>query len=111
MANHPCVFPENRPIGKQTLPLHKYQILFLSSQPVHILCFYVTYITKPCSQKNNPLDMPPHEQPKNITEAEIGGLGINLIKHYMEECHYQRRNDKNYLTLSSYITSGESVKS
>lgn len=58
----------------------------------------------------NPLDMPPHQQPKNITEAEIGGLGIHLIKHYMDECHYQRRNDKNHLSLSSYINSGESVK-
>lgn len=52
----------------------------------------------------NPLDMPPHQQPRNITEAEIGGLGIHLIRHYMDECHYQRHNDKNHLILSMYVS-------
>lgn len=47
----------------------------------------------------NPLEMPPHQQPESLAEAEIGGLGIHLIKHYMDHCDYQRINNKNYLLL------------
>ncbi|MDT8310467.1 MAG: ATP-binding protein [Methylophaga sp.] len=52
----------------------------------------------------NPLEMPPHKQPKSIAEAEIGGLGIHLIRHYMDECDYQRHNGKNHLILSMYVS-------
>lgn len=51
----------------------------------------------------NPLDMPPHKQPKNISEADIGGLGIHLIRHYMDECRYTRVNEKNHLILNVNI--------
>lgn len=51
----------------------------------------------------NPLVMPPHEQPKRLSEAEIGGLGIHLIRHYMDECDYQRLNNNNRLTLKLYL--------
>lgn len=51
----------------------------------------------------NPLEMPPHEQPRSLAEAEIGGLGIHLIRHYMDECEYQRIKNNNHLTLKLYL--------
>jgi len=48
----------------------------------------------------NPLEKTPHIQPKTIEDASIGGLGIDLIRHYMDACCYQRKEDKNVLTIT-----------
>jgi anti-sigma regulatory factor (Ser/Thr protein kinase) len=50
----------------------------------------------------NPLARPEHTQPANLEEAEIGGLGIDLIRQFMSECRYARLQDKNRLTLISH---------
>lgn len=47
----------------------------------------------------NPLERPPREQPDSIEEAEIGGLGVDLIRSFMKECRYARRDGLNVLTL------------
>lgn len=47
----------------------------------------------------NPLAMPPHVQPATLADAQIGGLGIDLIRHYMDDCSYQRNGNKNSLIL------------
>ena len=51
----------------------------------------------------NPLDKPEHTQPHSLEEANIGGLGIDLIRHYMDECSYHRQNEKNLLIMTSNI--------
>lgn len=48
----------------------------------------------------NPLVKPKKQTPANLEEADIGGLGIDLIRHYMDECHYQRQTGRNILILS-----------
>jgi len=47
----------------------------------------------------NPLEKTPHIQPKTIEAANIGGLGIDLMRHYMDACCYKRTDDKNVLTI------------
>ena len=37
--------------------------------------------------------------PKNIEEAEIGGLGIYLTKELADELEYQYENDENHLII------------
>ena len=40
-----------------------------------------------------------YETPKNIEEAEIGGLGIYLTKELADELEYQYENDENHLII------------
>lgn len=36
----------------------------------------------------NPLARAPHTQPASLEDARIGGLGVELIRKLMDECHY-----------------------
>lgn len=47
----------------------------------------------------DPLTVPEPRQPASLEEATIGGLGVHLIRHYADECAYERRDDLNVLTL------------
>ncbi len=48
----------------------------------------------------NPLsDAPEPDLDAEIADRPIGGLGIHLVRVMMDEVHYQREQDKNYLTL------------
>ncbi|HIK14685.1 MAG TPA: ATP-binding protein [Leptolyngbyaceae cyanobacterium M33_DOE_097] len=47
----------------------------------------------------DPLQRPEVQLPKTLEEATEGGLGIHLIRSYVDECHYQREADSNVLTL------------
>ncbi len=48
----------------------------------------------------NPLsDAPESDLDAEIADRPIGGLGIHLMRVMMDEVHYQREQDKNYLTL------------
>jgi serine/threonine-protein kinase RsbW len=37
-----------------------------------------------------------------VEEKNIGGMGIYLVKHFMDEVRYERKNGKNILTLIKY---------
>ncbi|KEA62169.1 Serine-protein kinase RsbW [Marinobacterium lacunae] len=49
----------------------------------------------------NPVEAPEHKKPSSLDDAPIGGLGIDLIRHYMDRCEYERSNNKNRLKLTS----------
>ena len=51
----------------------------------------------------NPVSAPPHVKPSSLEEATIGGLGIDLIRHYMDRCEYERVGDRNRLRLTSQV--------
>ncbi len=36
-------------------------------------------------------------------EREIGGLGIHLVRHYIEELHYEREGEENVLRLTKHL--------
>ncbi|MDJ0830724.1 MAG: ATP-binding protein [Desulfobacterales bacterium] len=39
----------------------------------------------------------------SLKDRQIGGLGIHLIKNLMDEINYQRKNNKNILTIKKRI--------
>jgi serine/threonine-protein kinase RsbW len=49
----------------------------------------------------NPLEKPEHLTPHNLEDAQIGGLGVDLILRMMKECHYARINGKNIFKMCS----------
>lgn len=40
---------------------------------------------------------------KPLEERSLGGIGIHIVKSVMNEIYYQRKNDKNILTLKKSI--------
>jgi sigma-B regulation protein RsbU (phosphoserine phosphatase) len=38
-----------------------------------------------------------------LEEREIGGLGIHLVRNFMDNVSYQRRSDKNVVTLVKHL--------
>ena len=45
-----------------------------------------------------------------VAKRSIGGLGIHLIRHYMDEVSYQRTNDQNVLTMKKNLKSTKNNK-
>lgn len=50
---------------------------------------------------------PPPDTKCAIEKRCIGGLGIHFVKHFMDECKYQRKKDKNVIELKKYMTGDE----
>ena len=40
---------------------------------------------------------------KQLEDRSLGGIGIHIVKSIMSEIYYQRKNDKNILTLKKSI--------
>ncbi|MCX7066927.1 MAG: ATP-binding protein [Methylococcales bacterium] len=51
----------------------------------------------------NPLEILDIILPKSLEEADIGGLGIFMIRKYIDESSYQRENNKNIFTMQFKI--------
>ncbi len=51
----------------------------------------------------NPLNYRVQDLNAPLEKRRIGGLGIHLMKNIMDEHHYQRKDDKNILTIKKYI--------
>lgn len=47
----------------------------------------------------NPLESESPDSPNTIDEAEIGGLGIHLVKNLTDELNYVYENNENHLTI------------
>jgi len=47
----------------------------------------------------NPLEKPEHTSPHSLEEAQIGGLGVDLILKIMKKCYYTRVNGKNIFKM------------
>ena len=47
----------------------------------------------------NPLQMPEVDTTIPLDRKPIGGLGIHLMRRFMDELHYQRQGDKNVLRM------------
>jgi len=48
----------------------------------------------------NPLEQAPPDLDKPLTERKIGGLGIFLVRQYMDNVAYKRADGKNILTIT-----------
>ena len=49
----------------------------------------------------NALEVPAHMTPASLDAAEIGGLGVHLIRRLMPHCDYRRENGINVLCLET----------
>ena len=47
----------------------------------------------------DPTQVPPREKPTSLGETRVGELGVHLMRQYSSEMHYERREDRNRLTL------------
>ena len=47
----------------------------------------------------DPSQVPPPTLATSLTEAKVGNLGIHLMRSFASGMHYQRRDDRNRLTL------------
>jgi anti-sigma regulatory factor (Ser/Thr protein kinase) len=47
----------------------------------------------------NPLDAPPPDLDAGIEDRPIGGLGVHLVRSFMDEVLYARQGDRNVVTL------------
>lgn len=50
-------------------------------------------------QAFDPHDAPPPPQARDLAEATVGGFGLHLVKAYAERQDYERRGERNHLTV------------
>ena len=55
----------------------------------------------------NPMDAEKPDFDSSLDQRSVGGLGVHLVKHFTKEIDYERRGNKNILTLKKtfYIDS------
>lgn len=46
----------------------------------------------------DPLSVPPPVKPKSVEEAQVGGLGVHLVRSTADRCRYERSDDRNVFT-------------
>ena len=51
----------------------------------------------------NPLSLETPDLEASIEDREIGGLGVHLVKNYVDNINYDRRSDKNVLMLEKNV--------
>lgn len=51
----------------------------------------------------NPLESPEPDTTTSLEERKIGGLGIHLTRHFIDELSYKRENDKNIVSFKKKI--------
>ena len=51
----------------------------------------------------NPLEQKPPDIDAPIEERPIGGLGIHLVRHYMDALEYRRDKERNILSMKKSI--------
>lgn len=51
----------------------------------------------------NPLELKKPNIECALEDRDIGGLGIHLVKHYINDCIYERRGNKNILIIKKTI--------
>ena len=51
----------------------------------------------------NPLDYPTPDISKPLEQREVGGLGIFFVKELMDSVEYERKENKNILTMTKQL--------
>ena len=51
----------------------------------------------------DPFSADPPELPRSVEESEPGGLGIHLVREFMDRCEYRREGERNIVSLHKRI--------
>jgi anti-sigma regulatory factor (Ser/Thr protein kinase) len=57
----------------------------------------------------NPLEVDARHAPEGLDDAQVGGLGIHLIRMTMPDCQYRRDADHNVFTLQAPLSHSEEL--
>ena len=63
----------------------------------------VSFILKDKGKAFDPTAMPEVDVDEYVATRSVGGLGIHLIRNYMDEVDYQRTNEQNVLTMKKNL--------
>ena len=61
------------------------------------------FIVSDSGRPFDPTAVPEVDTDKSLDERPIGGLGIHLVRSIMDEVHYKRTDEKNYLSMTKTI--------
>ena len=70
----------------------------------------IHFVLKDNGKPFDPTAIPEVDVEDYVAKRSIGGLGIHLIRHYMDEVSYQRTNDQNVLTMKKNLKSTKNNK-
>ncbi len=59
----------------------------------------------------NPLEADARHAPEGLDDAQVGGLGIHLIRMTMPDCEYRRDAERNVLSLHAPLSKTEELAS
>ena len=59
----------------------------------------VTFVVEDTGRAFDPSAAPVPARPASLLDAEPGGLGLTLLRHYCSDLTYERIGDRNRLTL------------
>lgn len=79
-----------------------------SGQEIHIdLRIAKGSLTLVIEDQGRPFDpfsqVPPPDLAASLDERAIGGLGIHLVRQFMDECHYEHKNGHNRVELRKHL--------
>jgi anti-sigma regulatory factor (Ser/Thr protein kinase) len=55
----------------------------------------------------NPIERPNPDMSEEVSERQVGGLGVYLIRHLVDDLNYQWQNGGNILTFCFYLPKAE----
>jgi serine/threonine-protein kinase RsbW len=59
----------------------------------------VTILLEDDGQHFDPMTAPPFDASKPLEEREPHGMGLHLLRHFVDEIHYERRDSRNRLRM------------
>lgn len=59
----------------------------------------------------NPLEVPAPEIDQPLEQRTVGGLGIHLVRQFMDNLEYRQRNGRNLLVMKKKLSGTESTSS
>ena len=70
----------------------------------------IAFVLKDSGVPFDPTIMPEVDVHNHVAKRSVGGLGIHLIRHYMDEVNYQYIDGHNVLTMKKNLKSTNNTK-
>jgi sigma-B regulation protein RsbU (phosphoserine phosphatase) len=69
----------------------------------HVSATTLTVVIEDDGKPFNPLDLETPDTEADVEDRELGGLGIHIVKEIMDTVAYERRGERNVLTLTAQL--------